>query len=764
MKIIAIALILAWCGSVVCKAAAPVASYTPAVHEGLDVVDNADGRYIRSVYNDRDSLSLTDGVTPLSSFLYFKLTDDVRRKIGSHCFVVVDFYNEGMMNAYLEYNSKTMLYNMSSSFLLTNTQKWDRVAIELDNAAFSGQQNNGADFRISGMPRGRISRVELYTEDPGVPKRNIADLLKKMKSNYDASSHGMFYTFGNDADEGVATLYKALGVTSVESYVTWETVEKKQKGSWDWSQWDKQVSALKAANMKWVPFLILGPAYSTPGWFRESREHYPSVCLEHNIASKVESLWNPNLPAYIERFISEFAKRYKDTGVIESVLLGIQGDFGEAIYPVSGGGWTFLIPGEYHDHAGFWCNDPYALKDFQKYIQKKYGSIKNLNKTWKTSYLSFKEVMFPAQNAQQISKLMSDAQSNQPGIRRRWLDFVEWYRASMTNWSEWWIKTTRKYFPTTPIYLCTGGDAPPEHGSQFAEQSRVAAKYKAGVRITNEGSYYPGNFSITRWVASACKQYGTYFGFEPAGEENEMGIVARIYNATTSGANQLHDYATNVTASQSRTAVQQQNLKWLFHVQKPVVPVALWYPNVHMTISRGGFLETAQKLRDYTDYDYVDETMLRHGGLNGHKILVMAHGSIIEQKDAELIAKWAAMGGRVIIKDVPTFESVEGDHKPDTLLRARARSVSGWDQLANALRDNLVKLSLPVVDLTADDLFNTQISPEKFLFYNMGLKDVVTKAIVHGKSYSLAVKAGSINELTVPVIDDINVKAKGAPK
>ena len=82
----------------------------------------------------------------------------------------------------------------------------------------------------------------------------------------------------------------------------------------------------------------------------------------------------------------------------------------------------------------------------------------------------------------------------------------------------------------------------PPHGSNFAEQCRVAAKHKAGVRITNEASNYALNFALTRWVASAGKHYGAYYGFEPAGGVDENGIVARIYNATASGANQLFDY------------------------------------------------------------------------------------------------------------------------------------------------------------------------------------------------------------------------------
>jgi len=313
---------------------------------------------------------------------------------------------------------------------------------------------------------------------------------------------GMYYTFGNDADGPAARLYRSLGVTSIESYVTWESCEGKGLDQWDWSKWDQQVQILQENGLKWVPFLILSPAYSTPGWFRAGPDHVPCRCLEHEIDSKIESLWNPNLPPWIDRFLAKFAERYRETGVIESVLLGIQGDFGEAIYSVSGGGWTFEIPGEYHNHQGFWCGDNYALADFRKYAAEKYQTAERINQVWGTSFAGIGEADFPGRK-EKLAEFRQRLKAGNPQDRRYWLDFVDWYRESMTRWSDWWMATTRKHFPNTPIYLCTGGNAIAEHGSDFAEQCRVAARHQAGVRITNEGSDFKVNFVITRWVASA---------------------------------------------------------------------------------------------------------------------------------------------------------------------------------------------------------------------------------------------------------------------
>ena len=567
----------------------------------------------------------------------------------------------------------------------------------------------------------------------------------------------MYYTFGNDADETSAPIYKSLGVTSIESYVTWESVEGAAKDQWDWSKWDKQVKVLQDNGLKWVPFLILGPAYSTPNWFRAGSEHFPCRCLEHGIDSKIESLWNPNLPKWIDRFLGEFAKKYRDTGVIESVLLGIQGDYGEAIYSVSGGGWTFNVPGEYHNHAGYWCDDPYALASFREFAGKRYGTVEAVNKAWGTSFESLDKVDFPGRK-ESLAEIEKQLPPKTTEMRRRWLDFIEWYRASMTEWADWWMAVTRKHFPHTPIYLCTGGDAEPHHGSNFAEQCRVAAKHKAGVRITNEASDYATNFMITRWVASAGKHYGAYYGFEPAGGEDEKGIVARIYNATASGANQLHDYNPNVTRSQSRIDAQKAHIKYLFHT-KPIVPVALWYPNVYLSLHWSEFLHPASDFRDYTDFDYVDETMLRTGALNDYKVLVMIAGPIMETSDARLIAKWLQKGGRLIVMDVPKFESVEGTSEPDDILNCwrpdvlsvvgggLMHRVQGWDALASQLGEDLRHFGLPVYDLKADGIFGTQIAPKRFFFLNTTDKDSMVPIEYKGKTTEAKIAAGTITEV-----------------
>jgi hypothetical protein len=428
---------------------------------------------------------------------------------------------------------------------------------------------------------------------------------------------------------------------------------------------------------------------------------------------------------------------------------------------VTGGGWTEIIPGKYHQHQGFWCNDPNALASFRSFARERHGTLPALRNAWGVDAGTWEEVDFPARGPE-VEKTKAHVFDGTAQERRYWLDFVEWYRAEMTRWSDSWIETTRRHFPDTPIYLCTGGDAIPEHGSNFAEQCRVAAKYNAGVRITNESSNYAANFSITRWVAAAGRHYNAYFGFEPAGAEDEVGIVARIYNATASGANQLHDYNPNVMTSATRLEAQRKHLPYLFRT-KPIVPVALWYPETHLALKWGSYLEKAQKLRDYTDFDYLDESMLDTGALDHYKVLLILHGAVLETSDAQRIAEWVKNGGRLLVNDVPSFEAVDHSNGPEESLfgvsplgrglgTGRVSRTADWDSLASALKEMLTETGQVACDLKPDQVYCTQLAPDRFLILNTTSQQCGVQFTTGADTKEYKAEPGTISDATIKIV------------
>ena len=427
---------------------------------------------------------------------------------------------------------------------------------------------------------------------------------------------------------------KKLGVTSHEGYVRWNLCEPRE-GEFDWTVYDKFVEVYKKNHIKWVPFIICGSAYSVPDWYYKKPGSQGYVCLEHGETCDVESLWNPNFRPHVERFLKAFCEHYRDSGVIEAMLLGVTGNYGEAIYPASGNDWTANAHGKYHTHAGYWAGDPYAVKDFQATLAKKYGQIEKLNIAWRASFKSFDE----------IQPFLREKAPND----RAWIDFYDWYRDSMTQWAGFWMRTTRANFPGE-IYLCTGGDATPMHGSDFGEQCRIAAEVHGGVRITNESSDYALNFAVTRWVASAGRQYGAYYSFEPAGTVNPApGVVARVYNAAASGVHGLHWYWPNLAAAPAT----ENFLTWKPMLDRvdPVNEIAVYYPSAWIALRGQKFIRPAMKLRDRFDFDFLSDGMIRDGGLKRSKVLVFVSGDVVAESVWSEMQNWVKNGGLLLMPD-----------------------------------------------------------------------------------------------------------------
>lgn len=501
---------------------------------------------------------------------------------------------------------------------------------------------------------------------------------------------------------------KKAGITSLQSYVTWAEIEKKP-GLLDFSTYDVLVEKLLKHGLKWVPFLIMGPYYATPQWFQKSNHSVYAKCLEHEKQCKIQSIWNPYLAKYVDHFIGLLANHYRDRTLFESIALGISGNWGEAIYPATGG---FL--GGFHVHPGWWCGDDYALAAFRRFAAEKYGSLTSLNRLWATTFKNFSEISLPRVKqpfwkgpyyetikviphnfkpalkrlrqrwsdtfSPSINLLRTTLSKFQSGPRieklQRWLDFTEWYQKSMTDWAEFWIRTTRKYFPAEEIYLVTGGEGEPILGADFSAQTEMAAKYKSGIRVTNQNDDYGESFVRTRLVASASRHYGTYFATEEAGVNRPHGVTMRIFDAATSGARGIYfkgivgtgtDICTNRNLTPGEpTQGAEKLLQNIHHISllKSITDLAVLFPNTSININHsviGSLYNRCSKLRSIADLDLIDENMIGDGLLSEYRFLVILAGSVLRKYTLAQIRNWVAGGGILISADYLQMRSLDRD-------------------------------------------------------------------------------------------------------
>ncbi|MCS6829347.1 MAG: beta-galactosidase [Armatimonadota bacterium] len=725
--------------------------------QDIRLLSGADGFATHTSKGGSRCLTTQEGTQPASVFLYFDT--DVQASTAP-MYVIVEYYDDALAGVMtLEYDSDTgdtlqAKYRRAEEQAggrLLGTRKWKTAIFMLQKPLFAGRQNLGADFRLSAY-YGKIyvRAVRLASERPSewgqVMQEEEQDIRHlKVTPLVKIGRGGQLIIGGFDparkedvepmtrALEAAMPALKQLGVTSHEGYVRWNLCEP-EPGKYDWSVYDRYVEIYKRYNMKWVPFLIVGSAYSLPRWYYKNRDagYQGYVCLEHGEESDVQSLWNPALREHVARFIRAFCEHYRDTGVIESILLGITGNYGEAIYIATGNDWTADIYGPYHTHAGYWAGDPYAVKSFQQWLEKKYGDVEALSRAWGRAYARF-SVIRPF--------LKKDAPND-----RAWLDLVDWYIGSMNEWARFWMQETRKHFPKGDIYLCTGGHAPPEHGANFGEQCKIAAEIRGGVRITNEASNYAVNFSLTRWVASAGRQYGAYYSFEPAGAVDPNGVIYRIYNATASGARGLHYYYPNLFETET---ARQNFIRWgsEFKQRKPVVEIAVHYPQTHIKLNGNDFLSYIRTLRDHFDFEYMSDEQILDGGLQRVKALILIHGNVSEGKVWRVIAEWVRSGGLLLYPTgMGRLRDVEGNSSyhdalfggSDQLGRGRVlvyQGAGGSPEFRSFVSASLAQApqlspntrQMVAADGKEDGVFVTLCAPNELLWLNTTGSEVVKR-------------------------------------
>lgn len=502
-------------------------------------------------------------------------------------------------------------------------------------------------------------------------------------------------------DESLISACTHAGITSLQSYVYWASVEREQN-VFDFRFYDEIITLIKRHHLKWTPFLIAGPAYAVPLWFHRSCESIYASCLEHGVTSRIQSIWNPFLLPHVERFLAAVAHHFDHTD-IESIVLGISGNWGEALYPACGGFPSMETP--FHTHQGLWCNDAFARDNFRSTIKRQYTDIQQLNERWETSFCAFDEIDFPASTflTQLFSGsrrwfLLSEAILNrcswapvhwlreqyvrhmlkhQGGLLRHMIDTTNWYIQSMNAYVQDWLNIARRCFPHNEIFIATGGDGDFRLGADFTSLTKAVNQFGAGVRITNQTDRYGESCVLTRWVSSASKIYGVPFITEEALLNSKDGITMRLFDAATSGASGMYckgilnveptghcEFSATAPGNVSDTV--PHNLSFITHEQRSV-GAAILLPTTTLRClpyAISLIYSFARRARHFFDWDFICEEMIRDGALNQYRFLVIAGAAILSRDTSAAILGWQQRGGIVVMQKRRSIYDIHGKHFP----------------------------------------------------------------------------------------------------
>ena len=431
------------------------------------------------------------------------------------------------------------------------------------------------------------------------------------------------------------------------------------EGHWDWQEPEIQRKTVQKLGADWVYF----PHFAfPPKWYRDKVPFTRIQCLEHKEPVQAFSPWEPKWAEYIEHGYTALAQAFQEVGrgerPLSALCVGVHGDYGEAGF-LSGGriamgfqkdDWVREF-GNDHDHLGFWCGDPLARANFRDVMLKKYVTLDKLNDAWKRDYKRLDEVVYP-------EKPRADA-------RREWLDFVEWYKGGVATGIDLNLASARKHFPNTLLMLTAGfKDEDPRGGNDNSLIPKLAAKHKAEVRSSHSAfkPFAENAASMFARLASACRFYKTPFWVEPQSGLSNEEEVGRIFEAVSQGAKGIFDWSSNALRHRDVYYRYGKHLR----VEKPIVDVAMFYPadTQQLRTDQGYHLLFAQAcayLRDFMNFDIVDDRMVKDGCMDGYRVLVLWEGTFAEPDTLEKIKNWVNGGGVVLAYDFGKISTFEGD-------------------------------------------------------------------------------------------------------
>jgi hypothetical protein len=637
------------CSAATVLAAAEAARWVaggPPTQEGLTLKVTPECRWHNETSNGKEVARLQPAGDYYTQAEYVLTLD---RAVAGPVYLVIEFLDRGYGLANV---TPRVAQAEQWGVARVNTGRWRRTVLRYKAGALKDS------IRIANLDF--LHSVRLTTERPEIDPVPLVD----PGVHFGRESQRVMPALGDDLTpdqlpemlatlRNVLPLVRALGFNGVESFVRWGFAERRRE-VYDWSFYDAIAGEIERHGLKWFPMLLAGSGYALPDWLHQSKDDFGFVCLEHGLRNDTQSIFDPFQAEYARRFIQEFGKHYGGRNVLLGIRLGPSGDYGEAQYPARGPGFRFRRS---HTHIGFWAGDERAQADFRGWLRQAYPDIAALNKAWEGGFASFDE----------IRTFLPDTART----RRQRLDFANWYMGAMSKWCENWAVWSRAALPGAVIHQSSGGWGPVEIGTDYSYQARSMARVSGGIRLTNESDNFPDNFTITRMASSAARFYGAALGYEPGGYGSQRGVVARLFNAITTGADHLFYYHSNLLANDYATDAWLRLSPLLDQRAKPVVDVAAFYPDTAQKLDNdvlrwrfaSSFFTMARALRAELDYDYASEQMIADGALEHYKVLVFLWGHIVERGTLERVDRWLRDGGTVIYPMMPRglMQTVEGD-------------------------------------------------------------------------------------------------------
>lgn len=350
------------------------------------------------------------------------------------------------------------------------------------------------------------------------------------------------------------------------------------------------------------------------------------------------SLWNPERIRWSATKMGTVNRTMDGLGF---VTVGVYGEFGNACQ-FSGslqGNEAQVKQFVTRGHSappglGWWCGDSFGKASWQKAVIDKHRTIDEAYKDWKLESPSGPELPFPVG-------------AEFPYVAR--LEFADWYRSGIANAVASLTDVAGEIFKKSQIMVPVG------FATDFAQQANdpyaTAEALKGGACLKATSlSYY--DFA-TDWALSlgrirgAARAVGCGVWAE-TGSGDATRATQSLFEAVALGASGVSLWPEQLT--------EEMPFKGYLRVMEPRCDVAVLYPSSTQQLRPLQaipplYLRGAVELRDYLDFDVLDESAVMAGALEKYRVAVLFEGSVWRAKSLQQIKNWVAGGGVITSYD-----------------------------------------------------------------------------------------------------------------
>ncbi|MCH8275448.1 MAG: hypothetical protein IH851_11735 [Armatimonadetes bacterium] len=356
------------------------------------------------------------------------------------------------------------------------------------------------------------------------------------------------------------------------------------------------------------------------------------------------SPWNQERIRWSAEKFGEINRRFPR---LEALTIGVFGEYGDAslftgqarLDKAQANVWKSKLHTE-PPLFGFWCGDPKALESWRRFLVARHDSVGQAYTDWG---------MDPAE----MPELPRPVDPKYPYVAR--IEFMEWYRAGIPALVSSLSGIASEIFTETPILVPVGPPTDrPYLGLDVFLVAQAAHGKAAALKVTNVGFY---TFALD-WAMSlgrirgAARAAGLPLWTEAPTVGGARDFNQRLFEALSLGSRGHIDWPQALRARRTDLTRILPHLEYA----EPQCDVAVLHPTSSHVLRPSQpapllMLRGLVELRDYLDFDVLEESAVAEGALRNYRVAVLFEGTVWNPRTLSALRRWVTAGGVLLAYD-----------------------------------------------------------------------------------------------------------------